>query len=289
VDRATLAALDPADLARMCEERGARVVLENQTYRIYPPDPAQRPVFFSALRQRKGASLDDQVRNLRRSGLDLTQPLPEKQAPKTGTETKSTETKDDDTVGNTMNGVISPAMRKELDDTRGMVRNLSDTTVQMLADAEDRVTELRVKLAGAEETILRLSATVESQGRSIAHLARSVSALQAGAAEPPRVRTAIEVTMDAVLAFLTEHAGLKLSPVALLSNIDEDRLPERASAQTIGMACRRLVEEGRIRGGAPRNKINTTGTGNRSSWGVYWVEKPAPGDADATTEPANAG
>jgi hypothetical protein len=270
----SLTALEPAELARMCAERGARVVRDGHVYRVYPPDPSKRPVFFSAIRTRQGASLDTQIRDLRRAGLDLRAPVrtppaaPPKSVPartpvrapsRTATAVQPEPQEDEVPQTATPDRTVVPhgplATRKEAAELREMVRSSQDAVMGMLAQAEQQITDLKAEVArlGGEVTDLRAE----------------VTSLRTGVKPPSKA----EQVRAAVFAYFEAHPGMKLSPQLVEVNA-EGTLPQGLHATAVANACKELANAGKLKGGASRDSRNR-------ERGIYWYEPPTEDPAPA--------
>lgn len=77
-----IASLTPEQIARRCEDLGARVEHDRARWSIWPPDPTQPPVFL-ARKLAHGRTTRNVVTALRRSGLDITAEAPARENPPT--------------------------------------------------------------------------------------------------------------------------------------------------------------------------------------------------------------
>lgn len=244
--------MTPAQVAARCEE-WARVEHDGVTYRVYPHDRAQRPVFFSSVRIGSGAQYDNILRDLRASGIDITAepaaPNPPHSAAPTTTEGSEVATPERKTV-------TPMATRTEVQDVREMVRNSQDTLTGLLADAEKATSELRDEVAGLRAEVGELRA--------------ELLGLRARGIAGPRPPSKAEILRGIILAYFETIPGVKLTPALVEANCDA--LPEGRGVTDVAGACNDLVKAGKLAGGPQRDK-----SGRQR--GLYWFEPmPAAGD-----------
>lgn len=245
-----IGALTPDQLADLCREQGARVELDGTTYKVWPTDKTLRPVFFSSVKLGNGASLDNRIRDLRKSGIDIhAQPVAPAAEP----------TQEDESMTAARRADISPIItQREAGELREMVRAASDTTVEMLATAER---ELR---AVKDET----ASTIRSLRAELAEVRAEVRDLRAGGpVVAPKEPTKTEIVREAVLAYFLAHPGMKLTPQLIELNIGDD-LPEGRGPTMVAGVCKTLATAGKISGGASRDRANR-------ERGIYWYDPPA--------------
>jgi hypothetical protein len=264
-----IGAIVPKDLARMCEAHPAvdRVILDGHTYRVFPKDRDERPVFFSSMRFGSSGMCENTLRDLRKSGIDVErvhEPEPPKALADIRTPSRPKPTpppQENDTVSAATTTTptprrLGPVMtRDEGADLREMVRASSDATVEMLAQADGQMRELR--------------AVVEEQGRTLAALRREVRDLRANGVAVPSKSARIR---EAILAYLMARPGERTTPQLIELNIG-DTLPEDRSASMVATACKELATAGKIQGGGTRDIP-------AKAKGIYWYEPPADGQAD---------
>jgi hypothetical protein len=262
----------PDEVAERCRALGARVVLKSNQYRVYPPDGGG-PVFFNAFQESRGVHLPNVLRDLRRHGLDLLEAWQEEQEAQRRSVRPAPEplarpaidpataarlaAKVDHPVGQTFSTTTKeaamaaptprphpttiptgPAIQRQLEELREMVRRQDESFLEMLAQQEARTRALEEQLAD----IL--------------------------SGEGPRAPSLSELVRRAVLAWFEAHPGMKITPQLLEMNL-EGQLPEKRSKAMVAAACRDLALAGKLDGGGPRS-------GDGAGRGVYWLAEPAP-------------
>lgn len=238
--------LTPDEIAARCERLGAEVDQRGGRWWVFPPNGTSRPIVFSVLIM-KGNHARNVVSDLRKAGLDVmtdrargVAPKPVNPAPVVEPQ-QSGEPMATPTPDQMPPRIAAFDARAAVADLRDQLRQLSDTTIKMLAEAEDRVT-------AAEARIGELEGRVEVF------------------APAPKVRppSAGELIQAAILTFFREQLprNFKVSPSSVEGNIAE-WLPEKRAKTAVAHACRELAIAGKLSGGAgSANPIH----------GLYWLD-----------------
>lgn len=295
-----LKSMSADQIAKRCQELGARVEIRGAKWWIYPPDHSQAPLSFSRLAGHmagNGSAQANLISDLRKAGLDLVLDARAERNAKP-TPAPSTEEHADMTVnGYTVDGTTKPFdYRKAYTDLRDQAKVLDAATATALADIRDHVKRQDGALvAMVAEQEGRISENATEQDNRIRALAARVKALEqllargevtVAAPKPPAPPSKPEVARRAVLAFYTAHRGLKLSPMAVRANIEDQLVAELAPEgmpvgvakdQTVGnmlavmppttvaASCRTLADAGQLMGGGK------TGGPLNPNHGVYWM------------------
>lgn len=256
--------LSAAEIANRCESwYGARVEEENNRYKVYPPDPTQRPVFF-ARKLHNGPEIPNVVNTLRKAGLDVTtEPATEEPAPMKPTPA--------DVAAQIRNG--SPIRKSEDQDEQDLLALLAEAERQI--DMLKRTTKVQQERIGELDQGVRDATKLASHAANQAiRLADRVARLEQRPTAEPAKSTA-QVIREVVLAFLQRRPGERWTPQMIEMNLGEE-LPERGKT-AVASACKGLAAAGLLRGGGQYRK------GDPGYRGVYWYEEPADvGDQDIT-------
>lgn len=246
-----LGQLTPDEMAARCARLGARVDQRGHRWLIYPPDPDARVLAFSALHM-QGNHQANVVSDLRKAGLDVLSAEATGKVPKPAPPTvPPSPTEKAEPVNETPKPgppASTEAWRKAIAEVRDQCRQLSDTTVKMLAEQETALAKANARIAELEER------------------------LDVVAPKPmPKPPTTAEICQAAIMGwFEAMPRGFKASPSTVEANL-VDRLPESRVKTAVAHACRELVLAGRLSGG---------GRVGQSAHGLYWM------DADQGDDPS---
>lgn len=244
--RPKIGALTPEEIAARCVLFGARVEKDGNRWVVYPPNREKRPVYFKIGVLRNGTQLDNLLRDLRHSDLDIEQDPPTtKPSPKPGPRPAAPQEVPTVSAPERRSVPAPMATQREVSDVREQVRNLSDNFVEMLANAERRIE--------------KLEGQVHAQAREIAALRAS-----GGRGDLPPTRA--EITRGVVLAYFESIPGHKTTPQLVEMNIADD-LPEGYGKTDVAGACGDLFKAGKLNG-VPKKD----GAGRER--GIYWYAPP---------------
>jgi hypothetical protein len=295
-----LRSMSADQIAKRCEELGARIEIRGAKWWVFPPDPDLPPISFSRLAGHmsgNGTAQANLLSDLRKRGLDLLAGSRDALKPST-TDRGTEETPMPDVAsvnGYTQHGTAKPFdYRKAYADLKDQVATLVEqletyvhtddadarkigeriakldqATVAMLAEQEGRITD------NAREQDRRLRAMAARLDKLEQLIATGQLVPANGAKVAPPVPSKAVRLRDAVLAFYREYPGLKFSPMAVKANLEEDRqmadmLTTMAPTAVAG-ACRDLMLSGDLMGGGKAGgKPGGPLAGNH---GVYWAPK----------------
>lgn len=290
-----LRSLSADEIAERCERLGARVEIRGAKWWIYPPDRPMSPVSFSRLAGHlsgNGTAQANLISDLRKRGLDLLEearaeqnikPRPPDTAPeepKDMTEsTAETPTANGTPIPYSVDGTTRPFdYRKAYKDLADQAKTLDATVSLSLSKVNDQLKRRDGDLVSmVAEQEGRITDNAREQDRRIRELAGRVKALEqllargevSVVAKAPAPPSKPELLRRAVLAFYSEHRGLKLSPMAVRANIEGDETLARMLAvmppTAVAGACRELVKAGHLMGGGK------TGGPMNANHGVYWM------------------
>lgn len=329
-----LRSMSADQIAKRCQELGARTEIRGAKWWIYPPDRDQAPLSFSRLAGHmsgNGTAQANLISDLRKAGLDLlaearaeqnakptpTSPPSPAPSPAPSTEEHAAMTVNG-TVPYTVDGTSKPFdYRKAYTDLRDQAKVLDAATTTALRDIHDHVKRQDGALvAMVAEQEGRITDNAREQDERIRALAARIKVLEQllargevtvtapAAPKAPEPPSKPEVVRRAVLAFFTAHRGLKLSPMAVRANIEDDPVAPLAPegmpvgvakdqtvgdmlaimpATTVAASCRTLADAKTLMGGGK------TGGPLNPNHGVYWMPAetaPKPTDATGAGKPA---
>jgi hypothetical protein len=235
------------EIAKRCEALGARVEYSGSRYRVYPPDPSKRPVFF-ARKLHVGPEIPNILRTLAQAGLNI---LAEDKEPAPVPTPADVARKIAPVNGAPMKDQVHKSVH-------GQQQGSIDELLGLLAEAEKRIDRLQ-----DEVTQLKLD-----QERTTRNLVERIMRLEDGRPLPPRV-TVGQLVREAVLEFLKARPGEKWSPQMIEMNMT-DKLPEERGKTAVANACKDLAIEGQLQGGGSNKKGEAQATR-----GIYWYDPPA--------------
>jgi hypothetical protein len=248
--------LTPDEIAARCARLGAAVEQHGHRWRILPPDRTKGPVFVSALYLGRGSALGNTLRDLRRAGLDIESP---EALDKAAGRPKAKAVGAQPAPGQTGSGAVTTT-DEPLDVT------VTDSQIPSPAELAKRlepVSELRRQLAELREQ-------TKAQGDTILELVDRVASLEARppvySGTRPRQPNPTEITRKLILEFLTQHRGMKFSPMIVHANLEG--MPGSMTRANLGLIMRELAKDGVIKGGGAREDINNPNMNH----GLYWME-----------------
>jgi hypothetical protein len=271
-----LRSMSAEQIAKRCEELGARIEVRGSKWWVFPPDPAEAPVSFSRLAGHmsgNGTAQANLLSDLRRRGLDLFAEAREAQNVKPARPEENTVSISDAERVNgaspyTQDVTVKPFdYRQGYKDLTAQYRSLSDATNTLMAEAE---TKAAVRERELDERIRALAGRVRALEKAL----EDPSSAPPAPPKPSKSARAREI----VLAFFHQHRGMKMSPMTAEANLTEELealdvefepLAKHGKTFVAGI-CRDLAQDGKLCGGGATGKRANGGVIN-SNHGLYWA------------------
>lgn len=229
-----LGAITPNVVADRCEALGARVDRSGQTIKVYPEDTDQSPVFFSN-RFSNGTDRANAISRLKNAGLDVLNDLRAVQKTSGGASQPAEVPGKLEIPDRPRTALLYEKDDEDMTSPSGVEDSQIETLFETLVAADAAINELKARVAGLEDIVLKASKTQSDANHRITELERRLDATPGAA---PKADPFAELD-EKILEFMTK-VPIKLTASVIASNL-EGESANQVGKRLQSLATRKLV------------------------------------------------